>query len=74
MPADTHEQRIGNMPHQTEDAQTRSADEPGLGSAKPTLPERRQDGPRSTRACWRTAALSCPPFPSMPCPNRGASG
>jgi hypothetical protein len=36
MPADTHEQRIGNMPHQTDAAQTRSADEPGRGSAKPT--------------------------------------
>jgi hypothetical protein len=37
MPADTHEQRIGNMPHQTDDApQTGSADEPGRGSAKPT--------------------------------------
>jgi Protein of unknown function (DUF3987) len=38
MPADTHEQRIGNMPHQTDDApQTGSADESGHGSAKPTF-------------------------------------
>jgi Protein of unknown function (DUF3987) len=38
MPADTHEQRIGTMPHQTDDApQTASADEPGRGSAKPTF-------------------------------------
>jgi hypothetical protein len=37
MPADTHEQRIGNMPRQTDDApQTKNADEPDLGSAKPT--------------------------------------
>jgi hypothetical protein len=37
MPADTHEQRIGTMPHQTDDAlQTRSADEPGRGFARPT--------------------------------------
>jgi hypothetical protein len=37
MSADTHEQRIGNMPHQTDDApQTASADELGRGSAKPT--------------------------------------
>jgi hypothetical protein len=36
MPADTHEQRIGTMPHQTNDApQTESADEPGRGSARP---------------------------------------
>jgi hypothetical protein len=38
MPADTHEQRIGTMPHQTDDApQTASADEPGRGSARPTF-------------------------------------
>src|SRR5450631_4707845 len=36
MPADTHEQRIGNMPHQTDVAQTKSAEESSLGSAKPT--------------------------------------
>src|SRR6202171_4184093 len=37
MPADTHEQRIGNMPHQTDDApQTESAEDLGRGSAKPT--------------------------------------
>src|SRR3981189_561053 len=37
MPADTHEQRIGNMPHQTDDAlQIESAEEPGRGLAKPT--------------------------------------
>src|SRR5260370_23569429 len=37
MRADTHEQRIANMPHQTDDApQTESADEPGRGSANPT--------------------------------------
>jgi hypothetical protein len=36
MPADTHEQRIGNMPHQTDDApRTESAEGPGRGSAKP---------------------------------------
>ena len=36
MPADTHEQRIGNMAHQTDDApQTESAEVPGLGPAKP---------------------------------------
>jgi hypothetical protein len=37
MPADTREQRIGTMPHQTDDApQIESAEEPSRGSAKPT--------------------------------------
>jgi hypothetical protein len=38
MPVDTHEQRIGTMPHQTDDApQTESADKPGRDSARPTF-------------------------------------
>jgi hypothetical protein len=38
MPVDTHEQRIGSMPHQTDDAPSAaSADAPGRGSARPTF-------------------------------------
>src|SRR5258708_1388196 len=73
MPADTHEQRIGNMPHQTDDApQTESADELSLGSAKPTSAEAPAGWPAPDPSLLEDGRSVVPAFPldALPQPWR----
>jgi hypothetical protein len=64
MPADTHEQRIGNMPHQTDDApRTESAEEPGRGSAKPTSAEAPAGWPAPDPSLLEDGRPVVPAFP-----------
>src|SRR3981189_2912655 len=73
MPADTHEQRIGNMPHQTDDApQTGSAEEPGRGSAKPASAGAAAGWPTPAPSLLEDGRPVVPAFPldAMPQPWR----
>src|SRR3984893_13704896 len=73
MPADTHEQRIGNMPHQTDDApQTESAQEPSRGSANPTSAGAPAGWPTPDPSLLEDARPVVPSFPldALPQPWR----
>jgi hypothetical protein len=72
MPADTHEQRIGNMPHQTDAARTRSADEPWLGSARPTFARTPAGWPAPEPSLLKDGRPVVPAFPldALPQPWR----
>jgi hypothetical protein len=73
MPADTHEQRIDTMPHQTDDApQTRSADEPGRDFARPTYAGAPAGWPTPDPSLLEDGRPVVPAFPldAMPQPWR----
>src|SRR5580704_7558805 len=73
MPADTREQRIGTMPHQTDDApQIESAEEPSRGSAKPTSAGAPAGWPTPDPSLLEDGRLVVPAFPldAMPQPWR----
>src|SRR6266851_1046024 len=64
MPADTHEQRIGIMPHQADDAPpTGSAEEPCLGSTKPTSAEAQAGWPALDASLLEDGRPVVPAFP-----------
>src|SRR5258708_453710 len=64
MPADTHEQRIGNMAHQIDDAPLpESAEEPSRGSAKPTSAGARAGWPAPAPTLLEDARPVVPAFP-----------